>query len=197
MGRITRNRTPPNSAQFPTAMRDGTQRLGTVTYQHWSGLMYGQDYVLNMGASAKVAPVATITPTGIHSVVRSGWAFDRERWAHSWMDGRRHSPGNTRSNHWNTTWGDDTSPPMWLRLTPDDSDRIYDLDASDIRYGTRNYESYNNFRQCIEWNGERCSDYAGWYWQVRWRAHRDQRRQITLNDLGLGNVTLPDQPYFR
>lgn len=193
----TRGLVPPNSAQFDPAMRDGTQQLGAVTYESFTGNMYGRDYIQNMGASGKVAPVATLTPGGINQVVTSGWNFRRELWVHTWINGQPQSPGTARLSQWTNGWIDDTSPAAVLRLTPDSSDRIYDLDAPDIRHSRQNVESYNNFRQWIEWNGERCSDQAGWYWQVRWQANRDQRRQVILNELGTGNITLPDRPFFR
>jgi hypothetical protein len=189
--------TPQNAVQFPAGMRDESQRLGTVTYESMFGNNYGQAYIRNMGASAKVAPIATLTPSGVHQVITSGWSFRRDLWVHTWVDGAQQSPGNTHGSQWTTARIDDTSPAMWLRLTPDSGDRIYDLDAPDIRHGNRSYESYNNFRQWIEWNGERCSDYAGWYWQVRWQAQRDQRRQIILNEVGSGSMTLPNESYFR
>ena len=188
---------PQNSAQFHPSMRDQTQRLGAVTYESMSGNMYGQTYVNNIGASAKVALVATLTPNGINEVVTSGWSFRRELWVHTWVNGRPEPPGTARLSQWTTAWIDDTSNADWLRLTPDGGDRIYDLDAPDIRHSLRSYEGYNNFRQWIEWNGEMCSDYAPWFWQVRWQAHRDQSKQILLNQAGNGNITLPDKPFFR
>jgi len=194
---LTSGQVPANAVQFFSGMRDGTQRLGAVTFESIDGTDYSGDYVRNMGASGKVAPVATLTPVGVHRVVTSGWAFKRERWTHDWSDGFKLKEGNGHSDFWNTTWVDDTSPSTFLKLTPDDQDRIYDLDAPDLRHGGRNYETYNNFRQWIEWNGERCSDSHLWNWNARWQANRNQRLQIQLNELGTTNKTLPDQPFYR
>lgn len=187
-----------NSAQFvDVTLRDGTNTLGAVTYPSLVSTILDGEYVTNYGASAKVAPEAIISPAGIHEFVKSGWVFKREHWTHSWFDnGVRNKPGNDRYSFWNTTWVDDTSLADVLRLTPDAHDKLYDLDAPDIRHTAKNTEMYHNFRQWIEWNGYRCSDYAEWYWQVRWQASKDPKRQILLNDLGEGNKDLPETPYF-
>ena len=44
---------------------------------------------------------------------------------------------------------------------------------------TQTAETYNNFRQWLEWDGRPCSNYAYWYFQARWK---DQ--QVTLKDVG-------------
>ncbi len=171
--------TPPNSAQFGT-LYDGTEKLGARSYSSGNG------------AAGKVAPFATITPPGIHDVVKSGWAFKRERISHDWIDGVK----NTAADYWNTTWVDDTSLSMWTKLTPDADDKIYDLDGPNVQaVGSSNdYETYNNFRQWIEWNSEKCSDYADWYWQGRWK--KSATPQVTLKEVGIGNIKLPDDSYF-
>jgi hypothetical protein len=181
---------PANAAPFDPGSRDNTDKLGPVTYISLSSSVIDEQagiFVENMGASAKVAPVATLSPKGVSKVVTSGWAFRREVWSHNWSDGQKAST-------YNDAWKDDTSNPRYLRLTPDALDMIYDLDAPDIRWGARSYDTYNNFRQWIEWNGDRCSDNALWYWQARWELNRDPKRQITLNDLGPKNIRLPDKP---
>ncbi len=73
---------------------------------------------------------------------------------------------------------------------------IYDLDVPDIRWGQKSYETYNNFRQRIEWNKEKCSDIVPWYWQARWRLHKDIKKEVTLNDLGKRNIALPQKPHY-
>jgi hypothetical protein len=193
----TKGAPPRGSSQFELGARDGTQKLGAVTYPSLTSSLIQGQYVANYGASAKVAPVATIAPKGVHYVLKNGWAFKRERMSRNWIDGKPVESGNDRNINWNTKWVDDTSPRKIVKLTPDVHDRIYDLDAPDIYWGEKNYELYHNFRQWIEWGGERCSDYAEWYWRVRWQAHKDPRRQIILNDLGTGNKPLPKKAYFK
>jgi hypothetical protein len=188
----TSGRRPLPSAAFDQGTRDGTDELGAVTYASLSSSVIDEKagiFVDNRGASAKVAPVATLTPKGIRDVLSGGLTFEREVWSHTWSDG-----GKTKG--WNDTWTKDTSNPRYLKLMPDADDRIYDLDGPDLRWGQKNYETYNNFRQWITWNGERCSDYAPWFWQARWSLDRDPGKQITLNQVGPASIKLPDKPFF-
>jgi len=190
---ITKGPRPANSASFDLGMRDNTQDLGAVTYPSVTSSVLDEaagEFVQNMGASGKVAPVATLSPKGVRAVVKAGWAFQREVWSHNFADGYE-------TTGTNKTWTPDTSKPQYLRLTPDATDRIYDLDAPDLRWGSKKAETYNNFRQWIEWNGTRCSDYAHWYWKARWVVNTNLRKQITLNELGVGNITLPKRAHYR
>jgi hypothetical protein len=183
---------PVRAAPFDPGTRDGTDKLGAVTYKSLSSSVIDEKaglFVDNIGAAAKVAPVATLLPKGVSQVVKSGWAFEREVWSRNWADGRE-------TKQTNTTWTRDTSKPNYLKLTPDSDDKIYDLDSPDLRWGQMNCETYNNFRQWIEWNKQDCSAYALWYWQARWALNKEPSRQITLNDLGAGNITLPTKPNF-
>ncbi len=188
----TKGNRPTGAAPFDPNTRDNSNKLGPVTFKSMISSVIDEKagvFVDNMGASGKVAPVATLTPAGVHKVVKAGWAFERQVWSRNWSDGRRHSSSNT-------TWTRDTSKANYLRLTPDSHNMIYDLDAPDIRWGQKSYETYNNFRQWIEWNKEKCSDNAPWYWQARWRLHKDISKQITLNDLGKRNIALPKKPHY-
>ena len=178
--------TPANAVQYG-ARYDGTENLGARSYDG------------NKKAVGKVVPVATITPAGVHSVVKSGWAFRRNRWSHDWADGRKYKPPDFSVDYWNTGWVDDTSSPSLQKLTPDDDDKIYDRDAPSIEAaGMNDYETYNNFEEWVEWNGftadEACSDKAGWYWQGRWQ--KSASPQVTLKDVGTGSITLPDKSHF-
>lgn len=175
---LTSGTTPANSAQFGT-LYDGTENLGATSYRGGNG------------GAGKVAPFAVISPSGVHDVVKSGWAFRRQRISHDWKDGVK----NTAANYWNTAWVDDTSLASWTRLTPDADEKIYDLDGPNIAAaGTTDYETYNNFKQWIEWGGDRCSDDASWYFQGRWQ--RSSSPQVTLKDVGTGNIALPDKSTF-
>lgn len=188
----TKGPRPPGAAPFDPGTRDNTNKLGAVTYKSMTSSVIDEKagvFVNNMGASGKVALVATLLPKGIRKVIKFGLAFQRQVWSHNWSDGQK-------TNQFNNTWTRDTSKFNYLRLLPDANDNIYDTDAPDIRWGQRSYETYNNFRQWIEWNQKKISDYALWYWQARWRIHRDITKQITLNDLNTGNINLPDKPHY-
>ena len=189
---LTKHLRPNNAAPFEQNRRDNTDQLGAVTYKSLSSSVIDANagvFVDNMGASGKVAPVAILWPKGVGQVIQAGWSFKRERWSHDWIDGKE-------TPQFTSNWTPDISKPPNLRLTPDSYDKIYDLDAPDLRWGERSYETYNNFRQWIEWAGEKCSDYALWYWQARWLLHKDPSKQITLNQVNVGNISLPSKPYY-
>ncbi len=172
----TSDTTPPNAVQYG-ARYDGTENLGA------------QSFGGGNQAVGKVVPEATITPAGVHDVVKSGWAFRRERISHDWNDGKK-APG-----YWDNSWVDDTSLAEYQNLTPGADDKIYDRDAPNIaNFGKTNAETYNNFRQWTEWNGETCSDKAGWYWRGRWE--KAEAPQVTLKEVGEGNKALPEVSFF-
>ena len=179
---LTSGTTPKNAVQFG-AKYDGTENLGAVIYDG------------DKQARGKIIAVAKITPDGVHDVVKSDWSFKRERMSHDWNDGNKSSPGNGANNYWNTSWVDDTSYACYQKLTPDTDDKIYDRDAPNIAaFGTDDAETYNNFRQWAEWGGDVCSDKAGWYWKGLWK--KSSAPQVTLKDVGTGDITLPDKSHF-
>jgi hypothetical protein len=178
----TSGTTPANAVQFGSKY-DGTEDLGAKSFD--SGKK----------AVGKVVPEATLTPAGVHNVVKSGWAFKRERMSRDWNDGAKDHEGEGSSDYWNTTWIDDTSYATFQKLTPDSTDKIYDRDAPNIAaFGSKDAESYNNFREWIKWAGEDCSDKAGWYWQARWK--KSASPQVELKDVGTGSITLPTKSHY-
>jgi len=189
---LTKGTRPKNAAPFDPSARDNTDKLGAVTYDSPTSSVIDEEkdvFVTNKGASGKVVPVARISPIGVHAIIKKGWMLEREVWSHNWSDG-------AKTKQWNEKWTLDTSQAKYLRLTPDGDDKIYDLDAPDIRWGVFHYETYNNFRQWLTWNGKKCSEYVLWHWQARWGVNKDSTKQITLNNVGSGNITLPEGPHF-
>jgi hypothetical protein len=149
---LTSGKTPANSAKFG-GDADGTENLGAVVYD---SIFSREDGTRYQFVSGKVAVFAIITPNGAGQVIQSGWSLKRERWSHDWVDGKKSKEGNTRSSLWNTDWVDDTSLAPNLHLTPDADDKIYDIDGPNVRPGlgqNKSYQTYNNFRQSVEWNG--------------------------------------------
>jgi hypothetical protein len=190
---LTKGNRPAGAAPFDKGSRDGTDTLGAVTYISVSSSVIDEAagiFVDNMGAAGKVAPVATLSPRGVNAVVSGGWKIERQVDSRDWLDGV--PAGRTTK-----TWTGDTSGPNYLRLKPDTTDKIYDLDAPDIRWGQKSSETYNNFRQWVTWNGTTCSDYALWFWQARWTVDRDPKKQITLKEVERNkNLSLPSKPYY-
>jgi hypothetical protein len=169
---LTSGTTPANAVQYG-ARYDGTENLGARSYDSGNA------------AVGKVVPVATITPAGVNAVVKSGWAFKREKMRHDFQDGAKDA------SRWDTSWQDDTSAASLQNLTPDANDKIYDRDAPNIAdFGVKDsYERNDNFREWVEWNGDRCADNAGWYWKARWK--KDQTPQVTLKEVASGQIALP------
>jgi hypothetical protein len=190
---LTKGMRPAGAAPFDPGTRDGTDKLGAVTYESLSSSILdaaGEEFVQNVGASGKIVAAATLAPKGVNKIVPAGWSIQRQVWSKNWADG---SPLDSS----NSDWTKDTSNAVHLSLKPDITDKIYDTDAPDLRWGERNSETYNNFRQWVEWNGKRCSENAPWYWQAQWTVHKDPKKQIPLNDLTPGkNMTLPSKPFF-
>jgi len=167
--------TPANAVQFGGAY-DGTEILGARSYDNGTK------------AVGKVVPVATITPSGIHDVIKSGWGFKRDRWSHDFKDGVK------STDYWDTNWTGDTSDAFFQNLTPDPNEQIFDRDAPSIGIAsiTDSYETYNNYRQWVEWNEQVASDqYTYWHWRARRKL--DQTPQVTLKEVGSGTIDLPDE----
>jgi hypothetical protein len=172
----------PKNAQAhpPKPLGDGSDNLGAIEY----------DGFTQRQVAGKIVAVATIQPKGIHNIIQAGWVLRRERWTHDWVDGARSKPGNKRDNYWNTDWVDDTLTGMSV-LTPDLDDKVYDTDAPNLASAVKDFETYNNFRQWLEWNGARASDEGLWYFQARWRNN-----QVTMKDVGTGKIKLPEKSFF-
>jgi hypothetical protein len=199
---LTKGPRPKGAAPRDPGTRDDTEKLGAVTFQ--SGFQNAindsiaeddsdpKHWVFSTGASGKIIAVATLKPPGVSKVINAGWTFRRRIMAHDWQDGIKVEG----TKIWTATWADDTSKPRYLRLTPDDGDKIYDLDEPDIRFGRFSSETYNNFQQWVEWNGEICSEFAPWFWQARWRAKADPKTQIELKKCDTGKIELPDKPHY-
>ena len=150
---LTKGPRPKGAAPRDPGTRDDTEKLGAVTFQ--SGFQNAindsiaeddsdpKHWVFSTGASGKIIAVATLKPPGVSKVIKAGWTFRRRIMAHDWQDGIKVEG----TKIWTATWADDTSKPRYLRLTPDDGDKIYDLDEPDIRFGRFSSETYNNFQQ--------------------------------------------------
>lgn len=199
---LTKGPRPKGAAPRDKGTRDGTEKLGAVTYptlfQNGINDSIAEDdpdpkhFVVSTGASGKIIAVATLKPAGVSKVIKAGWTFRRQIMARDWQDGIKFKNAKTGTD----TWADDTSGPTYLRLTPDEGDKIYDLDEPDLRFGKFSSETYNNFQQWVEWNGETCSEFAPWFWKARWRAKADPKTQIELNKCDTGKIELPDKPHY-
>jgi len=182
---LTSGTRPENAAQFPPTC-DGTETLGAVT---WLSIFVPT----RMCAAGKVVLMGQLSPPGVEAIIRSGWAIKRQIKSRDWMDGLKVEKPKTFKDDWTN----DTSLPLLLKLRPDDKGRIYDLDAPDISWGKVSFETYNNFRQWVEWNGERCSAYTPWTYWARWHVNELPEAQVEVNELRSRQYRpLPSEPFY-
>jgi hypothetical protein len=193
---MTSGRRPANAAPFDPDIRFDPDRLGVVTYPVSfppTSEIDGEE-VDNWAAAGRICAVASLTPKKVSAVIRSGWVFEREVQCRDFIDDQE----NNIAKSWKGEWVNDRSLPNKIRRVPDDQDKIYDIDGPDIIAGqSDSYETYNNFRQWIEFDHERCSDFALWFWRARWKLNRDPRKQMTLKELGTGQIKLPTKAHYR
>jgi hypothetical protein len=113
--------------------------------------------------------------------------FRRQVTAHDFVDGKR-ATGKKAF----LPWVPDDSQPKLLTLDPGPDDRLYDTDGPDLPGGAaRTSETYNNFRQWVEWAGVPWSDYGYWYFRARW-----MNQKVTLKEVGQGSIILPPTPHY-
>ena len=169
---------PPNAPLHPAFGTDNTQILGI---RYWDSN--------SNAACERVTAVATITPSGVNSVIPSGWGFTQMRMSHDFIDGQR----DTR--YYDTTWQPDGPQTGYYSTTPDNADHLYAVDGPNIVQGlaTTDHQTYNNFYDYFTWNAQTCCDTNNfWYFQGRWQA--SQTPQITTVGLGTGTINLPPNP---
>jgi hypothetical protein len=148
----------------------------------------------SMGENARgqVVAVAELAPKGVGKAISAAGKqlllkFRRQLTAHDFVDGK---PA-VHKKSWKD-WVADDSQPGLLELDPMTDDRLFDTDGPDLPTATRTAETYNNFRQWVEWDGVPCSGYGRWYFQARWK---DQK--VTLKDVGRGSIPLPAHPHYK
>lgn len=132
--------------------------------------------------------VATLTPAGVGGLGK--WKFRREVDSHDFRDGKKSTDPKTWKG-----WVNDDSGSNHVTLV---FDNYCDSDAPQLNnsFAMNSSETYNNFRQWIEWDGVPCSDCAYWHYLARWRRHANPKKEILLNDLDVGHKPLPATPTF-
>jgi hypothetical protein len=148
-------------------------------------------FSMGKNARGQIIAVAKLFPRGVGKIIHAAgkhalFNIRRELTAHDFVDG---APSRHKKSF--KVWVDDTLLTMQA-LTAVFNDELYDTDAPDLPPATQTAETYNNFRQWLEWEGRPCSNYAFWYFQARWK---DQ--QVTLKDLDQGSIALPPQAFYR
>ncbi|MPZ33645.1 MAG: hypothetical protein GEV13_22095 [Rhodospirillales bacterium] len=150
-----------------------------------------QAFSMGKNARGQIIAVAKLLPRGVGRVISAAgkhtlFNIRRELTAHDYVDGAPHKHKKSFG-----VWLDDTLLTMQVH-TSAALDELYDTDAPDLPVATQTAETYNNFRQWLEWDGRPCSNYAYWYFQARWK---DQK--VTLKDVGQGSIALPQQAFYK
>jgi hypothetical protein len=155
------------------------------------GAFVVQAFSMGENARGQVVAVAELTPKGVGQVISAAGMsknlrFRRQVTAHDFVDGKRDTGKKAF-----IPWAPDDSQPKLLTLDPGPDDRLYDTDGPDLPVAARTSETYDNFRQWVEWAGVPWSDYGYWYFRARWK---DQK--VTLKEVGQGSIILPPTPYY-
>ena len=154
------------------------------------GAVVVNSFSMGENARGQVVAVAELAPTGVGQVISTAgkhelFRFRRQATAHDFVDGRK-ATGNKAF----VPWAADDSQPQLLTLDPGPDDRLFDTDGPDLPGGAAtSSETYNNFRQWVEWAGAPCSNYAYWYFRARWK-----NQKVTLKAVGQGTIPLPLKP---
>ncbi len=150
-----------------------------------------QSFSMGKNARGQIIAVAKLLPRGVGKIILGAskhtlFNIRRQLTAHDYVDG---APNKHKKSF--VDWVDDTLLAMQV-LKSVVNDELYDTDAPDLPVATQTAETYNNFRQWLEWDGRPCSNFAYWYFHARWK---DQ--QVTLKDVGQGSITLPQQAFYK
>jgi hypothetical protein len=150
-----------------------------------------QSFSMGKNARGQIVAVAKLFPGGVGRIILAAgkqtlFSIRRQLTAHDYVHGSPHKHKKSFG-----VWVEDTGLEMQVR-TNIVNDELYDTDAPDLPTATQTAETYNNFRQWLEWDGRPCSNYAYWYFQARWK---DQ--QVTLKDVGQGSIPLPQQAFYK
>jgi hypothetical protein len=149
----------------------------------------------SMGENARgqVVAVAELAPAGVGGVISAAgksalFKFRRQVTAVDFVDGKKAAGRKSF-----VAWAADDSQPKLQTLDPGPDGRLYDTDGPDLPGGAlTSSETYNNFRQWVEWAGAPCSDYGYWYFRARWKGQK-----VTLKEVGKATMPLPAGPHFK
>jgi hypothetical protein len=146
-------------------------------------------FSMGKNARGQVVAVAQLLPRGIGKLLvgkHASFKIRRQVTAHDFIDGKKHKHKKSFIE-----WAEDTLLGMQV-LNPVTTDMLYDTDGPDLPVGMNTAETYNNFRQWVEWDGKPCSSYTYWSFQARWK---DQ--QVTLKDVRAKTIELPGKAYYK
>ena len=141
-------------------------------------------YESSTRVGASMTLEATLTPSGINGIVKTGWKIKRSLNYRDWRDGIKTEATNQN----------DDSYSSWVVDIPTTSDKIYDTDAPNHTKTFINFaESHNNFVQGIEWNSDRASDDANWSVEYKYTNAGGVYTKI-YNRISTNHITIPQNP---
>jgi len=172
----------PNSAYF-SSVTDHTIYLGPR-----SGTDPQAPYPPD--AWLKYVAVCQLTPSGVHSVISSGFTMNRTQESVTWEDG---SPYGGSDFNTGGAYIDDTSNPQLTSLVPDANDCIYDDDAPNVEQNgaTSEFETYTNFKELAQWNSTQISSVNMFYMSGVWTSSNPSAFEVGFQS---SNQTLPTTP---
>ncbi len=154
----------------------------TLGVEFFSGAYYG-----------KMCATATVTPTGIHNIIPSGWVFRQFKNEDAYENGVLDEAKSTSEI--------DSTPstPSVNTINPaipaiDSNDKIYLIDSPSLPQlnGLSSEETYQNFKDYIMYNGAPCSDTTySWHWFARQKTS-----SVDLKDLGPDNLKFPTKTFY-
>ena len=136
-----------------------------------------QSFSMGKNARGQIVAIAKLLPSGVGKIIDAAkkhtlFSIRRQLTAHDYVDG---APNKHKKSFGD--WLDDTLLAMQV-LTSVSNDELYETDAPDLPVATQTAETYNNFRQWLEWDGQLCSNYAYWYFQARRKDRRLRSRML-------------------
>jgi hypothetical protein len=155
------------------------------------GAFVVNSFSMGENARGQVIAIAGLSPAGVGRVISAAamqaqFKIRRQLTSHDFVDGKKFA-----SKKAFLPWATDDSLPQLQTLDPGPDDRLYDTDGPDLPAGLTSAETYNNFRQWVEWSGMPCSDYGYWYFRARWK-----HQKVTLKEVGSGSIQLPPKPHY-
>ncbi len=131
--------------------------------------------------------IAHMTPSGVHNVITGGCVMVQKRQIHVFQNITQHG------YYWDPGWTPDGPSSSYYTKKPDASDKVYAVDdPAAYVYGTGAIQDdeYGDFRDHMEWNGAKCSDYGYWYFQAG--AKSTANPVIYFAGGGTGQITVPN-----
>jgi len=187
------NPSPLSFTSTQVALPRPNNQLGIeYLYQGVFGLGLASDAGVTNAVIGNICAVATITPSGIHSIITNGWNFFQEKNTVAFTNGD--------ISEYNPPWTSDgpNGTNVNKTMVPDTGDKLYGTDSplfSLYETSLNTAEAYLNFYDYITWNSQVCSNTNDfWSLEARWKTNSVP--QFTLVSLGTNLISIPTNSYY-